>query len=147
MSNPSLAAQLDKLLKKMTSKSLLLEVGDFVVDMIKDRVQGRGQGVRAAGSPTSKLKPLSKGWIMQRANSPRLSSETTPSTSNLTYTGQMLDGLYATFKNGKLIVTVKSGAALEKATYTNETRPWVNVSKGEATKIRAFVERLIKKNL
>lgn len=115
--------------------------------MLRDRVRGQGQGVKREGSPTSNLKPLSPKWIARRAAYAGLHPETTPSTSNLTYTGEMLDGLYYTVKEGQVIVSVRRGEALKKAIYTNETRPWANLSKGEITKIRQAVERLVKKNL
>jgi hypothetical protein len=131
----------------MTGKAALTEVGEFAVEMIRERVRGKGQGVKSEGVNARRLKPLSPKWIAQRARFAALHPETSPSRSNLTYTGEMLDGLYYVIKKGEVIVSVRRGDAMKKAIFTNEIRPWANLSKGEITKIRQAVERLVKRNL
>ena len=131
----------------MTGKAALTEVGEIVVEMVRDRVRGKGQGVKTEGARASKLKPLSPKWIAQRARFAALHPETSPARSNLTYTGEMLDGLYYVIKKGEVIVSVRRGDAMKKAVFTNETRTWINLSKGEITKIRQSVERIVKRNL
>lgn len=140
-------SQLDQILRELTDETILRETGKFVVQLLKDRVRGEGKGVKAAGSPTSKLKPLSKDYIKQRARDRRLHPDTAPARSNLTRHGDMLNALRFEVKQGELVVTIKDKDQLLKAIYTNETRPWVNISKGEETQITSFITKLVAEKL
>ncbi len=115
--------------------------------MIVTRVRGQGQGVRNPGSPTSKLAPLSPKYIAARARDPELSSETSPATSNLTRHGDMLDALQVSSTDTKASVFIPPGKQLNKAIWTNQVRPWVNISKGEATRLRDLIAKRIKEKL
>jgi hypothetical protein len=96
----------------------------------------------------SDLAPLSPGYIKQRERDARLHPETSPETSNLTRTGEMLDSLKYRIRDGKLEIYVAGGRkVLDKVTYTNEARPWVNLGRAEKTAIREFVDKLIRKKL
>jgi hypothetical protein len=64
-------------------------------NLIKARTR-RGYGVAFDGAPAQRLKKLSREYIDHRKRTrSALSSETSPGKSNLTYSGQMLDSLYA----------------------------------------------------
>lgn len=115
--------------------------------MIFNRVRGDGNGVKYPGANVSKLAPLSKAYIKVRAHDPNLSPETAPGLSNLTRTGKMLDALTYEITNGKLSVLIKKPKELLKAMYTNNTRPWINLSKGEQTAIKDFIERFLANKL
>ena len=114
--------------------------------MIVDRVRGQGQGVKTPFSPASSLAPLSPKYIAQRAKDPDLSAETAPSRSNLTRHGDMLDALQVRLSGTKVSVYI-SGAQLDKAIWTNQTRPWVNISSDEATRLREFIASKVKSKL
>ncbi len=128
----------------LTDKVLLREVGEALKVMIVERVRGEGKGVSSPGVPTSKLAPLSPKYIAERAKDKNLHPDTTPSTSNLTRTGQMLDALVVRVSDNKVSVTIPGGKALQKAIWTNVFRPWVNISAGEATRLRALILKLAK---
>ncbi len=101
-----------------------------------------GKGAKTPGGNASALKPLSKSYIAQRARE-RLSSETSPSTSNLTRFGDMLDSLTYKIRNCKIIVTVDGDENVKKAIYTSEDRPWVNLTRADETVIKQLVEKLL----
>jgi hypothetical protein len=64
-------------------------------NLIKTRTR-RGYGVASDGGPAQRLKKLSPEYVDHRKRTrSALSSETSPGKSNLTYSGQMLDSLYA----------------------------------------------------
>jgi hypothetical protein len=115
--------------------------------MLVERVRGEGKGVKREDGNKGDLKPLSPDYIKQRARDPRLHSETTPETSNLTRTGEMLDSLkYRINRDGSLEIYVAGGThVLQKVIYTNEARPWVNLGRAEKTAIYEFVSKLISK--
>ena len=141
----SLQSQLDALLKRAVDRQTKEAAGRFIVETIRDRVRQEGKGVKAPGAPTSRLKPLSDRWVARRKRS-RLHPETTPGTSNLTFSGRMLNALYWFIRGDVLTVTIRPDQ-LKKATYTHEKRPWVHLSKGEMTRITQYVERAVKRKL
>ncbi len=100
-------------------------------------------GVASPEGPTEPLKPLSPSYIKERAKDPNLSSMTAPGISNLTRTGEMLDSLAYKVKKDGLTVTIFNRQALLKAIWTNETRPWVNLSKDEAELIASYFQKLV----
>lgn len=99
--------------------------------------------MKTAGGSESALKPLSANYIKQRARDPNLSSETSPSTSNLTRYGDMLDSLDFKITGGKLTVSIIGADNVKKAIFTNDVRPWVNLSRADVVAIRALVEELL----
>jgi hypothetical protein len=111
--------------------------------MIFNRVRKEGNGVRFPGDNKSRLAPLSPAYIRVRARDPQLHPDTTPGTSNLTRTGKMLDALTKEVTEGRLSIVIKKPKELLKAMYTNDVRPWVNLSKGEQTAIRNFLEKYL----
>jgi hypothetical protein len=136
---PSFKQQLQAVLDRATSPEVLEEVGALIVQRLKERVRG-GQAVKKAGGNPSSLKPLSNSYIRQRARDPNLSPETSPSKSNLTRYGDMLDSLtYYVDSRGNLVVTVKGEANVRKAIYTSVDRPWANLSKADITAIQKIV--------
>ncbi len=114
--------------------------------MIVERVRS-GSGVKAPGAPTSKLEPLSPAYIKVRAKDPNLSSETSPATSNLTRSGDMLAALRVVLSGSRVSVQIPPGKLLDRAYYTNLKRPWANISKGEETRLLAFIDKLVKQKL
>lgn len=75
--------------------SEIKRVADFSGDLIRRRTR-LGYGVKKEGGTKGKLKELSDSYkARRRKKASELHSETTPARSNLTYTGQMLDSIYA----------------------------------------------------
>jgi hypothetical protein len=141
-------SQLRSILKRLTDKAVLEAVGQFVVDLIRERVRGEGRGVKTPDGNKTKLKPLSKAYIKQRQKDRNLHPETTPATSNLTRTGQMLDSLRYRIRQGRLEIYVDGGTkVLNKVTYTHADRPWVNLGRAEKTEILKFIEKMQKEQL
>src|SRR5690606_2199945 len=132
-----------KITRQVQDKAILQAIGELIVTRIRERVRS-GRGAKTPGGNPSALKPLSENYIKQRARDPRLSSETSPATSNLTRYGDMLNSLNYRIQNGKLIVTVEGEDNLKKAIYTSVDRPWVNLTKADATAIRQLVEAMIR---
>lgn len=140
--------QLERVLKDITDKQILKQLGEFIVEMLVDRVRGQGQGVKQEDGNRTDLSPLSPGYIRQRARDRSLHPETSPERSNLTRTGEMLDSLRYRIKDGRVEIYVAGGnKVVNKAIYTNESRPWVNLGRAEKTLILKMVEELISKKL
>lgn len=146
------------LLKKI-ERDLVPEIeqmaAEMASDLIRKRVQGRGLGIAVSGGSTYPLKPLSPKYIEFRRRSPKLSFLTSPSKSNLTFTGQMIDSIVAVNRNG-WIVTFEGGRDDGKsnsqiARYVSRTRPFFFLSGGEQQQIRNMINRampaLAKRNL
>lgn len=68
-------------------------LAEMSIDMIRRRTR-QGFGVRSFGGAKERLKPLSERYKeYRRENRRKLSPETSPGKSNLTFTGQMLDSM------------------------------------------------------
>ena len=81
--------------KKAESKAVLSFLGDQMVGVVRERTRA-GFGVEFDGDSESRFEPLAKSTIKARKKK-TLHPDTTPSTSNLTETGEMLDSLKAKF--------------------------------------------------
>jgi hypothetical protein len=130
-----------KLLRGVKDQAVLEAVAAVIVERLRERTRG-GSGAKTPGGNASALKELSDSYIKQRARDPRLSSETSPSTSNLTRHGGMLDSLDYTIAGNKITVSVVGEDNVKKAIYTHETRPWVNLTRADVTVIRDLVQKL-----
>lgn len=87
---------------KIIQQKVALKLAKDLVEYIKLRTREEGDGTNG------KLDPLSKKYIDQRIKkSNRLHPDTTPSKSNLTATGQMLDALRGRAAGGKVTVDIK----------------------------------------
>ncbi|MCS6281447.1 MAG: hypothetical protein HUM72_12515 [Dolichospermum sp.] len=87
---------------KIIQQKVALKLAQGLVDYIKLRTREEGEGT------SGKLDPLSKKYIEQRIKkSNRLHPDTSPSKSNLTATGQMLDALRGRAGGGKVTIDIK----------------------------------------
>lgn len=129
------------MLSQVTNRETLDAVGELVVERIRERTRG-GSGAKTPGGNASALKPLSPSYVKQRARDPNLSPETSPSTSNLTRYGDMLDSLYYAIRQGKVFVSVEGADNLRKAIYTSVDRPWANLTRADVTAVRDLVSKL-----
>lgn len=91
----SIFTDLKKKLGQVGNQADLRAVGELSAEIIRERTR-RGYGVAKQGGGQSRLKPLAKSTIKKRqylAKRGLLSGLTSPATSNLTLTAQMLDSL------------------------------------------------------
>jgi len=75
--------------KQAVAREQMRRLGQFTVDIVVKRTR-LGYGVSAGFGEKSALKKLSEKYIQKRKRFKGLSNTTTPSRSNLTFTGQML---------------------------------------------------------
>lgn len=136
-----------------------------------------GFGVPEPGAQRERLKPLSDSYIEQRANKaryftkndkvfripipggpsrhPDLSETTTPTKSNLTFTGEMLDSLRGFVTGPGKGVVKPTGARTDGSGLTNQQvanfvseqgRPFLNLSNNEILQLKQkFVDDLLKR--
>lgn len=104
MSNPadqikSLAIKL-RIAQREAKKKALRELALIMPDVLKLRIQQEGEGLNGS------LPPLSEKYIKQRKKSRKLSPDTSPSKSNLTATGQMLNAIRTKITGDKLTIFI-----------------------------------------
>lgn len=130
------------------AKELLGSTANFLVGEIFKRTKA-GYGVSRNLGTASRLKPLSKKYIDYRRRS-FLSSDTTPGTSNLTFSGQMLASLSVlNIKSSGYIsiglVGSRQGSSLSNdkvAKYQEEQgRTFNRFSEGESLRTLQFYRR------
>lgn len=126
--------------------TLKRNLGQETIKFVKDRTQ-RGLGV-----VKKKLKPfkkLTKGTISGRRSlrkSGKLSSRTTPETSNMTETGELTNSLDLKVTTEGVEVFIKGKANEDKARY-NDDRVLMDVTKEEEQALTNMVAKEIVKAL
>ena len=93
--------------------------GKAAIDIIVKRTR-RGFGVRQTGSNQYRFAKLSSSYIEQRKRS-KLDSTTSPSKSNLTFTGQLLRSLVVTKSGKEGSFTIGPNQRRRKGGLTNES--------------------------
>lgn len=130
----------------MTNKVNLQGTGDFAADLIKKRTR-LGFGVDKHGGRKSKLAPLTDAYKKQRKRH-KPKGPTTPSKSNLTNTGDMLDDIEAKVETGG---DIKIGFSKKKnkdvAKWVSKKRPFNFLSSPELKQIKNYLNELAKKLL
>ena len=128
---------------------------NFLADWIENRIRTRtraGYGVDKFGGHKSKLKPLKPSTIKARKRAKKkgeLSGETSPSKSNLTWTGSMLDNIIAKVKGQKRIGITFSGGTKgvsnkDKAGYAHDLgREFRNLSNIELKAFNREVKKIL----
>lgn len=160
---------LDKLKPSIVKKTIgavdsndLLHICKFVADMIIRRTR-LGFGVRDNGEKREKLAELKgrpkpyKSTIQRRETLKergQLSNETTPTKSNLTMTGQMLNAIsYKVKKLGGIIFikdsTRRDGKNTNKeiAEYVSKNRPFFHLSDSEIRQLKREAVKLVRSKL
>lgn len=119
------------------------KVGQFTVDLIKKRTR-LGYGVSAPGEVKQALKPLSPGYVKHRKKHPP-KGPSTPSKSNLTYTGKMLEDIgYRILNNHDIEIYITTDESNQKALWNEENgRKFLNISNTEYEQIRNYIEKLL----
>ena len=143
-------------IKRALSKKEVGQICAFAVDLIVKRTR-RGFGVKQSGGNVTRLKALSSSYIKARQSArSRLSRFTSPSKSNLTFTGQMLSSISVVKtkqSRGQVACTIGASPNRRRDGKTNEEiaalvsidRPFLNLGKTELKEvIKVFQDRLTK---
>ena len=130
----------------IVSDALRAKIGQYAVDRIKTRTR-LGKGVKEFNTPSEKLKPLSRAYIKQRVKDSKLSSQTTPSKSNLTRSGGMLDSLTYKVSGDKVIIGFDKSSAERKAGYVSDERPFLTLSTAEYNGLIRLIRKEVLKKL
>lgn len=137
--------KLKKLRDEMTKKDNLQETGDFAADLIRKRTR-LGFGVDSHGGSKKKLDKLSTGYINQRKKK-KPQGPTTPSKSNLTRDGDMLDDLEAKVSTKTTTIGFSTKKSEDKAEWVSDKRPFNFLSKPELKQIKLFLNKIADKIL
>lgn len=139
-------SRLEKTVKDAASAPQCKALGEEAIRLIVKRTR-LGYGVTTQGIKQP-LKKLSPGYIKFRKKQ-NLSEFTTPSRSNLTFTGQLLDSMRVMFvSQGRVVVGPKG---LRNSKLTNEKlaeyvakagRPFNNLSEQEESQLVRYYRRL-----
>jgi len=150
-----LTRSLEKQIGNLVTRKDMRAVGELSVALIVNRTRS-GRGVKSPGGNVSGLKSLSEQYILFRQrNRIRLSNTTSPSKSNLTFSGQMLESIsvlkVSKVKFNQIVkIGIKPNNRDDGKTNTqvinwvSNMRPFFFLSKGEATKIRKELSKRIK---
>jgi hypothetical protein len=146
--------QMESVLKEIQKPQTMKEIGEFARDRIVKRTR-LGKGVSDRGAEAQPLDPLKEDYRARRKRlkkDGRLSPKTTPSKSNLTATGQMLDSVTVKASDGKALIQVtgtrkEGGSNKDVAGYVSEKRPFLNISKAELNGLNRFIRETFEKVL
>lgn len=148
-----------KVIEKITSKKCMSDLGKEIIAMVEKRTK---LGYGSKDGTKKKLTPLSPPYKKYRKNlknpkeskaknKPNLSGNTSPSKSNLTLTGKMLEDMKEDSSIGKVIVDFKSDFSREKAEWNTEKgRAFMELTKQEekrvAKKVQEIADNIIRKS-
>lgn len=150
----------DKATDKAVSKNFLGALGKILSKDIKVRTRsGLGTEEAKDGGRLKRLEPLnSEPYKKQRKRDKNLSTKTSPSKSNLTRTGQLLDSIISRVKGKKIEISFKEGRKPDKYGKTvknddivtwqeTQRRPFFYISAPEQTRIDRLVRKKIEQEL
>lgn len=130
--------------EKVRSKEIMQEVADLMKEMVVKRTR-LGSGSDGPGGNKTKLNPLSPAYIAQRKRmKEELSPLTTPSRSNLTRTGHMLDSVVTEVDEGVASLTFSDEHAGDKAKWVSKDRPFFYLTKTELDRVLRFLRNKIR---
>ena len=148
-------SQISRVISKKLTKQLsklsevLAKAGDDLADAVRKRTR-QGFGVSRNNGIKRSLKQLASSTIKKRSRLP-LSPKTTPSKSNLTQSGSMLDSIKADVDGTQIKVTITGAKNNKKAQFVSKDRPFLNLSKDEVDAIKRQIKedfiRKIKQSL
>jgi hypothetical protein len=142
-----------KVINETFTKRQMTDYAQVAIEMIIKRTR-QGYGVSGTGQGQQSLKRLSDGYIKyRRKNRFKLDSTTSPSKSNLTFTGQLLRSftVYEVRNNyvswGPNRKRRKGGITnQELGEFVSEERPFNYLSKSEIEKIRLYADKVLQSN-
>lgn len=122
------------------------ELGRSIVEMILDRVQNGGMGVKQMGDTPEFFERLKDSSIKKRTylqRNKKLSDKTTPDTSNQTETGRMLDSLtYKSVPEG-IQIYISDPDRQDVYDHQSKDRPWLFFTNEELEHIDSTYEKAI----
>ena len=149
MSKAAMMRAFEKALDKVVRSSSFRKIAEDLVVQIRKRTR-LGYGVKEGGKQ-NKLTKLSDSYKEYRKkNKGKLSNQTTPSKSNLTLTGEMLDSMQVKVEGGTIVVSFGTKFAGQKAkwvTTAKEQRRFLDLTTGERKQIAEEIRQLIIKEL
>lgn len=119
-------------MNKAWSKTNLTKISNNTIKSIVDRVRS-GMGVK--NKSETRLKPLSQSYIDQRRKSRKLDSTTSPSKSNLTFSGRMLRSITSKIGTFRMVLGFSNSENKAKAGYVSKDRPFFDLTKKEEEKL------------
>jgi len=132
--------EVSKKIEKDLEESVEKDALELMADTIRTRTR-KGFGVSENNAPKEKLKPLSENYKKQRKRDKKLSSETSPSKSNLTRHNNLLKSI----TSDKEKVFIKGEEQQRIAEYVSVDRPFMNLSRPEVKRIIKFLTEEINK--
>ncbi|MFW7381483.1 MAG: hypothetical protein ACOH5I_21925 [Oligoflexus sp.] len=140
---------LDHLIEKAITPAFLEKLATTAIEQIKRRAR-LGYSVASEGANQSKFDSLAESTKAKRKRLKKrgkLSSETSPSKSNLTESGQLLDSLEFRIKGKAVEVFIGGERNRKVSSYVSKARPWLNLSKAEMTMLLDLIEEAIDKQI
>lgn len=132
----------NRIITESGSNGIIQTLGDGANSLIKKRTR-LGYGVSSQEGDKERLNPLSDSYKKQRKLHPK-SSDTTPTKSNLTRTGDMLNSLTAEVGQSSVKLTFKGKLNIDKAGFVTEGgRPFMNLSKAEVNQLKKLLNDTI----
>lgn len=123
---------------QLRSVKFLQTIADKAVEQIVKKTR-LGYGVPSEGANQQKLRKLADSTIKKRKRLP-LHSSTTPSTSNLTETGKMLEGIKYEISNSRITIFIDGEENQRKALWAYELdRPFFALSKANTSELRRMI--------
>lgn len=129
----------------------MMFIGNTVKDIIYKRVKS-GSGVNKGNK--EKLKPLSQSYIEYRKKNKPQGKFASPTRSNLTNTGQMLDNFEISVEGLTTLVTIASNGRTDSkltnamvAEFVSKERPFMDLSQSEMRLLISLISKEIKKRL
>jgi len=84
--------QFQKIVKQVDSPEIMRRLGNYLIGVIRERTRG-GRGVKRPGGNPSKLKSVTLPYAKWREKQDRHEEAATGRSSNLTFSGKMLDSM------------------------------------------------------
>lgn len=121
-------------------------LGQETVRLIVERTQEQGRGVSGGfGGRKKKLKKLAESTIKRRNGLKKLSSKTSPDTSNLTMTGKLIQSVTSRVKGfSRVLIYIKGSRNKTVAEHVQTDRPFLLLTKTETNTLLKFFKRLIR---
>lgn len=140
------AKAFSRILGKVDSPDAMRRLGTYLIRTIKERTRGRGQGVSKPGGQATKLKRVTDKYAKWRVKQPRHPDAATGRSSNLTFSGKMLDALIVKKANTKqLFIGFKTQKEADKSGWQEEQgRRFLVLSGKEIKDAASFVKSGLK---
>lgn len=130
-----------KLSKSFNKKKMAKDIGKKTADIVKKRIK-EGYGVNRNDGEKGRLKPLSSEYIeVRKKKKSKLSGDTSPTKSNLHFTGKTIDSIDYNLKGDSIVIESQKGA--ENLAHNEKTRPVMFLAEEELDNIEKQVDDYI----